>query len=64
MATKQKFGVGVLIATTLTDATGVALAVPQPYRLGILQDISTDFSFDHKPLYGANQLPTFYSFYV
>ena len=57
MATKQKFGVGVLIATTLTDATGVALAVPQPYRLGILQDSSTDFSFDHKPLYGANQLP-------
>src|SRR5450755_3749696 len=57
MATKQKFGVGVLIATSLTDALGVALAVPASYRLGILQDISTDFSFASKPLYGANQLP-------
>lgn len=57
MATKQKFGVGVLIATSLTDALGVALAVPQSYRLGILQDVSTDFSFESKPLYGANQLP-------
>jgi len=57
MATKQKFGVGVLIATSLTNSMGVALAVPQSYRLGILQDISTDFSFEAKPLYGANQLP-------
>ena len=57
MATKQKFGVGVLIAVTRTDALGVALAVPQPYRLGILQEVSTDFSFTSKTLYGANQLP-------
>jgi hypothetical protein len=57
MTTKQKFGVGVLIATSRTDASGVALAVPQSYRIGILQDISTDFSFESKPLYGANQLP-------
>ena len=55
--TQQKFGVGVLIATTRTDALGIALAVPQSYRLGILQDVSTDFSFDHKPLYGSGQLP-------
>lgn len=55
--TKQKFGVGVLIATSRTDASGLALAVPQSYRLGILQDVSTDFSFESKPLYGANQLP-------
>lgn len=54
---KQKFGVGVMIATTRTDATGVALAVPVSYRLGILQDVSTDFSFENKPLYGSNQLP-------
>ena len=57
MATKQKFGVGVLIGTTQTDALGVALAVPQSYRLGILHDVSTDFSFESKPLYGAAQLP-------
>jgi hypothetical protein len=57
MTTKQKFGVGILIATTRTDASGVALAVPQSYRIGILQDVSTDFSFEAKPLYGANQLP-------
>jgi hypothetical protein len=57
MTTKQKFGVGVMIATSRTDASGVALAVPQSYRIGILQDVSTDFSFEAKPLYGANQLP-------
>lgn len=57
MPTKQKFGVGVLIATSRTDSAGVALAVPQSYRIGILQDVSTDFSFEVKPLYGAAQLP-------
>ncbi len=57
MGTKQKFGVGVLIATSRTDSSGIALAVPQSYRLAILQDVSTDFSFESKPLYGANQLP-------
>lgn len=57
MGTKQKFGVGVLIATTRTDAQGNNLAVPAPYRLGILQDVSSDFSFEAKPLYGNAQLP-------
>lgn len=57
MGIKQKFGVGVLIATTRTDAQGNLLAVPAPYRLGILQDVSTDFSFESKPLYGSGQLP-------
>ena len=57
MATKQKFGVGVLIAVTRTDALGVALAIPQPYRLGILQEVQADFSFTSKDLYGASQLP-------
>lgn len=57
MTTKQKFGVGILIAVSRTDALGVALAVPQAYRLGILQDVSTDFSFEAKALYGAGQLP-------
>ena len=57
MATKQKFGVGVLIATARYDAQGNALSVPFNARLGILQDVSTDFSFESKTLYGANQLP-------
>lgn len=57
MPTKQKFGVGVLVCSLRTDAQGNLLAVPQPYRLGILQDVSTDFSFEAKSLYGANQLP-------
>jgi hypothetical protein len=57
MGTKQKFGVGVLIATTRTDAQGNLLAVPQPYRLGIMQDVSTDFSFEGKSLYGSGTLP-------
>jgi hypothetical protein len=57
MSTKQKFGVGVLIASSRTDALGNTLAVPQAYRLGILQDVSTDFSFETKPLYGSGQLP-------
>ena len=57
MATNQNFGVGVLIATTRTDSQGNLLALPAPYRLGILQDVSTDFSFESKPLYGSNSLP-------
>lgn len=57
MGTKQKFGVGVMIATSRTDALGNLLAVPAPYRIGILQDVSTDFSFEAKPLYGSSQLP-------
>lgn len=57
MATYRKFGVGVLIATTRTDSQGNALAVPAPYRLGIMQDVSTDFSFEGKPLYGESVLP-------
>lgn len=57
MGTYQKFGAGVLVAVTRTDSQGNTLAIPQPYRLGILQDISTDFSFEAKPLYGAYSLP-------
>ncbi len=57
MSTSQKFGVGVLIASTKTDALGNLLAVPQSYRLGIMQDVSTDFSFEGKTLYGASQFP-------
>lgn len=57
MGTKQKFGVGALIARLQYDAKGNALAVPMPVRLAILQDISSDFSFEKKQLYGSGQLP-------
>ncbi len=57
MALNQKFGVGVLIAMTRTDAQGNLLAVPQAIRLGTLQEVGGDFSFEGKPLYGSSQLP-------
>lgn len=57
MGTQQKFGVGILVATTKTDSLGNLLAVPACYRLGILQDVSTDFSFEGKTLYGSGQFP-------
>jgi len=53
----QKFGVGYLIGVSRTDNQGNLLAIPQPYRFGILQDVSSEFSFEGKPLYGANSLP-------
>lgn len=52
----QKFGAGVIIATAQYDVQGNAFATPTPYRVGILQDVSTEFSFEKKPLYGSNQI--------
>jgi hypothetical protein len=43
------FGSGYMFMTPL----GTAIA--QPIRVGILQDISMDISFDEKPLYGQGQ---------
>lgn len=51
------FGAGSLWGTPLTDATGAAIAVPSPVQFGLSQDISIDFSFDTKLLYGQNQFP-------
>jgi hypothetical protein len=47
------FGTGVVWATPTTDAYGNAIAIPQPQLLGVLQDISIDFSQDTKELYGT-----------
>jgi hypothetical protein len=44
------FGVGYLYATP----TG---ANPTPMRFGALQDVSVDFSFETKALYGSSQFP-------
>jgi len=57
MGYDTKFGVGQLIATVRTDAQGNALAVPQALRLGLLQDISSEYSFESKTVYGSSQLP-------
>lgn len=51
------FGAGALFARQLTDSTGTAIANPTPIKLGVLQDISLDVSFDVKQLYGQNQFP-------
>lgn len=56
MSTFQ-FGVGDVFATQTIDASGVAVALPQPIKLGTLQEISLDFSFEAKELYGAFQFP-------
>lgn len=51
------FGAGIMCALPLTDALGNAIAVPTPAPFGILQDVTLDFEFEQKPLYGANQFP-------
>ena len=48
------FGTGSLWTTQLTDYTGAAIALPTPILIGTLQDVSTDFSWDSKPLHGQN----------
>ena len=51
------FGSGVLIGTPLTNASGTAIANGTPVQFGALQDITLDFSFDVKELYGSLQFP-------
>lgn len=51
------FGTGALFGTPLTDATGAAIANPTPVQFGTLQNVSADFSFETKSLYGALQFP-------
>src|SRR5438067_2166046 len=51
------FGAGILWGTPLTDVNGAAIANPTPVQFGALQDVSVDFEFDKKLLYGSNQFP-------
>lgn len=51
------FGSGSIYATPLIDAAGNAVTNPTPVKFLACQDISTDFSFDTKMLYGQNQFP-------
>lgn len=52
-----RFGAGKLVALQLTDATGAALAVPQPREFLALQSVDLDFSFEQKELYAASKFP-------
>jgi len=51
------FGTGMLFGTPLTDAYGNAIANPTAVQFGTLQDVSSDFSFETKKLYGNLQFP-------
>lgn len=48
----RHFGAGTLWVTPKTDAMGSVLAVPTPFQLGVLQDVSFDIEFEQKLLYG------------
>jgi len=51
------FGVGTMYGVPLSDASGAAISNPTPVKLGVLQEVQGDMSFDEKTLYGANQFP-------
>ena len=51
------FGSGFLYGVPTADATGAAIANPTPTKFGVMQDVSVDFSFENKTLYGQNQFP-------
>ena len=51
------FGTGILYATASQNSAGVAVASATPVQFGNLQDISGDFSFEEKALYGSRQHP-------
>jgi hypothetical protein len=51
------FGAGVMWARPLQDAYGNAISNPTPVKIGAFQEVSFDFSFDTKTLYGSNQFP-------
>jgi hypothetical protein len=48
---QYSFGSGVLYGRSLTSNT------PTPVRFGALQDVSVDFQFNQKELYGSKQFP-------
>jgi hypothetical protein len=51
------FGAGNLYGIPQTDAAGVAIANPTPVKFGTLQNVSIDWSFENKSLYGQKQFP-------
>lgn len=57
--TQAVFGAGIIWGIPLQDSVGTAITNPTPIRIGILQEINPDFSFDTKELYGQFQFPQF-----
>ena len=51
------FAAGRLWGIPTVDYQGNAITVPTPVQFGTLQDISIDFGFDIKKLYGTKQFP-------
>lgn len=51
------FGAGIMAATPLIDAYGNTITTATPAPFGVTQDVSLDFDFEQKPLYGAFQFP-------
>lgn len=51
------FGAGILWGIPQTDVNGAVIANPTPVQFGALQEVSVDFEFDKKLLYGSNQFP-------
>lgn len=51
------FGTGNLYGIATSDFAGNLLANPTPLRFSQLQEVSVDFSFDEKMLYGGGQFP-------
>jgi hypothetical protein len=51
------FGAGIMAATPLIDSYGNAITTPTPAPFGVTQDVTLDFDFEQKPLYGASQFP-------
>jgi hypothetical protein len=49
------FGAGKLFATPTADAQGNAIANPTSIAVAVLQDVSVDFDFETKQLYGEKQ---------
>jgi hypothetical protein len=51
------FGTGIMFATAKQDSKGATISGATPVQFGTLQDITSDFSFEEKTLYGASQHP-------
>lgn len=51
------FGSGTLWGIPTLDANGAAITNPTPVKFGVMQDVSVDFNYDIKELYGQLQLP-------
>lgn len=54
---QYNFGSGSLYGIPTVDATGTAVVNPTPERFGVLQEVSAEFSFENKMLYGSQQFP-------